>query len=344
MSSTTLKGWLERQSKKPVSIKLTISAPQVSPKIHFSCGSALLIPCVARAIAISISVSSVLTLALTRCESFCSSLSVKAAISAVWLSNLSCSRSAKLRVIVPVLLVDAAPEPQALVGVGIAHRHVVLACPRDLQPGLGQRIDQADTVMHRPPLDQGRHVAVDGLLALFQVESVLRPRRRQLEGHFPRPRRIIRARPAMLQVQCVPQGGKAPLPAGRRDVERPPGGQLHARGHEVQLHPPTLGVLVPHPGDVELIDIEAGEGKGFEGVHRGLLLDHSGRILGREGQHSVRVGPLPPDAVDQLLRPRQVAPHHLRRAMLPALAFRIDQVAAHRSPAAPTAAGKFDEH
>ena len=47
MSSTTLKGWLERQSKKPVSIKLTISAPQVSPKIHFSCGSALLIPCVA---------------------------------------------------------------------------------------------------------------------------------------------------------------------------------------------------------------------------------------------------------------------------------------------------------
>ena len=324
MSATILKGWLERQSKKPVSIKLTISAPQVSPKIHFSCGSALLIPCVARAIAISISVSSVLTLALTRCESFCSSLSVKAAISAVWLSNLSCSRSAKLRVIVPVLLVDAAPEPQALVGVGIAHRHVVLACPRDLQPGLGQRIDQADTVMHRPPLDQPHHIAVDGLLALFQVESVLRPRRRQLEGHFPRPRRIIRARPAMLQVQCVPQGGKAPLPAGRRDVERPPGGQLHARGHEVQLHPPTLGVLVPHPGDVELIDIEAGEGKGFEGVHRGLLLDHSGRILGREGQHSVRVGPLPPDAVDQLLRPHQIAAYHLRRAMLPALALRID--------------------
>ncbi|WP_205957898.1 hypothetical protein, partial [Paracoccus salipaludis] len=73
MSATILKGWVERQSKKPVRLKLTIIAPQVSPKIHFSCGSAFLIPCVDWTIAISISVSSVLTLALTRRESFCSS-------------------------------------------------------------------------------------------------------------------------------------------------------------------------------------------------------------------------------------------------------------------------------
>ena len=130
---------------------------------------------------ISISVSSVLTLALTRCESFCSSLSVKAAISAVWFSNLSCSRSAKLRVIAPVLLVDAAPEPQALIGVRIAHRHVVLARPRDFQPRFGQGIDQAGAVMDRPALDKGRHIAVDGLLARFQVEAVLRPGWRQFE-------------------------------------------------------------------------------------------------------------------------------------------------------------------
>ena len=108
----------------------------------------------------------------------------------------------------------------------------------------------------------------------------------------------------MLQVQRVPQGGKAPLPAGRRDVERPAGGQLHARGHEVQLHPSAFGVLVAHPGNIKLVMIEAGEGEGLEGVHRRLLLGHAGRVLGRKGQHPVRVGPLPPDAVDQLLRPR----------------------------------------
>ena len=336
--------WVDRQSKKPVSIKLTISAAQVPKRVHFNTGRSFAIPPRCRSITILMSLSSSSKLDCTCALSFFSSLSVRAAISAVCPSSLSCSLSAKLLLIAPVLFVNAPLQPQPVAALGVLDGQIVLALPCDPQTCLGESLDHAGAVPHCPPLDQGRDIGVDGVPAVIEPEAVPLPRLGPLEAQIPRPCRIIRACPAMRQVQRVPQLRKTALPAGRRDIQRPPAGQLHARGHEMQLHPPAAGVLMTHPGDVILLGIQTGEGKRLELIHGLALLILGWGVLRGEGQHPVRIGPVPRDAVDQLGRARHVALHHLRRRRLPPLPLMVQQIRRNRAAAPASAGGELDQH
>lgn len=187
--------------------------------------------------------------------------------------------------------------------------------------------------MHRPPLDQRRqHSRGRASLPSFRWSCVA-PKAVTARRPPPRSRRIVWPCPAMLQVQRVPQGGKSPLPAGRRDVERPPGGQLHARGHAMQLHPANLGVLRRTQEMSNWSASRPAKAKASKAsIAASCLACRLACPLGRKGQHPMRVGPLPPDAVDQLPASAPGRPALPPAGNAPDLALRIDQVAAHRSP------------
>lgn len=112
----------------------------------------------------------------------------------------------------------------------------------------------------------------------------------------------------------------------------------------MQLHPPAAGMLVAHPGDVILLGVKAREGERLERVHRLVLLFLGRRILRGEGQHPMRVGPVPRDAVDQFGCARHVAPQHLRRGRLPPFTLMVQQIGRDRSAAATPAGGELDQH
>lgn len=162
----------------------------------------------------------------------------------------------------------------------------------------------------------------------------------QLSGPF----RVVRARPAMGVVQEVTQRPEGALPARGRNVQRAPRGQLHARGHKMQLHPPAFGVLMPHPGDVILLRVEAGKGQGLDLIHHLPLLILGRRILQGEADHAMGVAPLAVNAVDQIPRPVDVAAHHLGRGMIATMAVGIGQILRDGSTAALPAAGELNQH
>lgn len=179
-----------------------------------------------------------------------------------------------------------------------------------------------------PPLAQGKAFQIAHRASL------------KLSGPF----RVVRARPAMGVVQEIPQRPESALPARGRDVQRAPRGQLHARGHKMQLHTPAFGVLMPHPGDVILLGVEAGKGQGLELIHHLPLLILGRRILQGEADHAMGIAPLAVDAVDQIPRPVDVAAHHLGRGMIAALAVGVGQILRDGYTAALPAAGELNQH
>ncbi len=112
----------------------------------------------------------------------------------------------------------------------------------------------------------------------------------------------------------------------------------------MQLHPPAFSVLMPHPGDVILLGVEAGKGQGLDLIHHLPLLILGRRILQGEADHAMGVAPLAVDAVDQIPRPVNVTTHHLRRGMIAALAVGIGQILRDGSTAALPAAGELNQH
>ncbi len=126
--------------------------------------------------------------------------------------------------------------------------------------------------------------------------------------HIARPLRVLRVSPAVLFVQHVAQDIEGLGVAGRRDVQAAPGGKLHARRREVQLHPPL--VCMPHPQDIALAGLQAGEGQVLEGVHDLDLLALGRSILWRERQDARPIAPLIRRSVDQRLGTGRAAAQH----------------------------------
>ncbi len=194
---------------------------------------------------------------------------------------------------------DISSKPQALAGLRIKRGDVVLPRAGYLEAGLGQGLDQAATVPDFALGDPVQNPIVDHLAGLAA------PGVFDQADHIARPLRVLRVRPAVLFVQHVAQDIEGLGVAGRRDVQAVPGGKLHARGREVQLHPPLVGV--PHPKDIALAGLKAGEGQALEGVH-GLCLLALGRpILGRERHDPGPIAPLMRRGVDQRLGARRAA-------------------------------------
>ena len=181
---------------------------------------------------------------------------------------------------------------------------------------------------------------MDAFPPLSQPKALLRPLRGlcKLSGTL----WIIWPRPAVREVQGIPERGIGAFPARGCDVQRPPAAKLHARRHEVKLCSPALGVTVAHPCDVILLPIEAREGQSLEHVHALLLLFLGGGILGREGQDAVGVGPLALDAVDQFAGAVHVPPDHFGWGMI--AAFRARQILRNLTPAPTPAARELNQH
>jgi hypothetical protein len=199
----------------------------------------------------------------------------------------------------PTFMEHVSSQPQALAGLRIERGDVVLAGAGDLEAGLGQGLDHAASI-----LDFALGYAVQDPI-VDDLAGLAAPGLFDQADHIARPLRVLRVSPAVLFVQHVAQDIEGLGVAGRGDVEAAPGGQLHAGRREVQLHPPLVGV--PHPKDIALAGLKAGEGQALEGVH-GLDLLALGRpILGRERQDAGSIAPLMRRGVNQRLGARRTA-------------------------------------
>lgn len=133
-----------------------------------------------------------------------SSLVVRRSISADCVASLSCSRSVKLCVIAPALLVKAALHAEALAALRVGHRQVILALARDAQARPLQRLDEACPVGHLASRHQRRDIGMHPLAARPERQALMGARPRwhpvQLTGALG----VVGPRPAMLEVERVP--------------------------------------------------------------------------------------------------------------------------------------------
>ena len=113
----------------------------------------------------------------------------------------------------------------------------------------------------------------------------------------PCPRRVVRTSPAVLVVEGVAERAERLLPAGRGDVEAPPGLQVASGGEDMDVGTAVL-LPVEHRRPSVAVGFEPGPGRLLEGVQKridlfvgGLVLrcprDHAGGVLVIEGK---RVG------------------------------------------------------
>ncbi len=188
---------------------------------------------------------------------------------------------------------DISSKPQALAGLRIECGDVVLPRAGNLEAGLGQGLDHAAPVLDFALGDAVQNPIVDHLAGLTA------PGLFDQADHIARPLGVLRVGPAVLFVQHVAQDIEGLGVAGRGDVQAAPGGKLHAGRREVQLHPPLVGV--PHPKDIALAGLKAGEGQALEGIHHLDLLALGRPILGRERQDAGPIAPLVRRGVDQRL-------------------------------------------
>ena len=144
-----------------------------------------------------------------------------------------------------------------------------------------------------PPLPQGR-------LPLLQLEG----RRRRV----PPTRRVVRRRPAVLEIVHVPERPVVVQPAGRRDVERPAGLQVAAGGQDVDVDA-AARLPVQHRRPAAPVGGEACERQLLEIVEHRPDLRIVRTVLRRPGDHARGVAVLEPQAVgdggDQLGIPAQ---------------------------------------
>jgi hypothetical protein len=273
--------------------------------------------------------------ALKLLASLCSSSFITLSIACRSLSVCERRRSASV-VPAPFFSINCPLQPPFLAALPVFDGYVVPALPGDLQARFLQRPHDPGPVLHvagHDPLDE---IAGDRLPVGQPLRALLRPLR--LAGTL----RVVRASPALLQVQRVPQRIVEPLPTRRSDIERLTGRQLDARHHEVQLDPAAFGVLVAYPQNVVLVRLQAGEGGALELVHDLVLVGCARRVLGREADHPRGVAPLPVDAVDQLARPLRCTAQHRGRRGLAALA--LGHVLHRPAPAASATGEELNQH
>jgi hypothetical protein len=176
----------------------------------------------------------------------------------------------------PIFTKDGPTEPSAFAALRVERGDVVFAGARNLKARLGQGLDHARAVLDLSLSDAVEEPILDGFAGLaapgvfHEADDVA--------GAL----RVLGVGPAVPLVLDIPEGVEGLLVAGRCDVEAAPVGQLHPRRHEVEFHPPLVGV--PDPKHVPLVRLQARERQTLEGVHHLDLLPLSRRVLPREGK------------------------------------------------------------
>nr|WP_299822983.1 hypothetical protein [uncultured Jannaschia sp.] len=266
-----------------------------------------------------------------------SSAVVNASISLRSPASLSCNCAVKLARAGPVTLKNTPLQSEPRLRLRIGGCDVILALARhgEAHPleGAHDPVAVLDLPRGDALFEEGRD-RLPGLRPLLALEAPL-----ERAGALG----VVRPRPTLLVVPGVPERRVGALPAGRCDVQRLAGRQLHARRQEVQLDAAAIRVAVAHPGDVVLLRVHPGEGHALEVVYHRPLVVRAWRVLAGEADDPGSVGPLAVDAVDQFSGALDVAAHDLRRSLLAARAAPVDQVGGNR--AAPAAAAhELDQH
>ena len=104
----------------------------------------------------------------------------------------------------------------------------------------------------------------------------------------PRPRRVIRAAPAVVEVARLDERAIGLLPARRRDVETLPRLQVAPRGEHMHVHA-AVGVAVPHRRPGVAIRIQPGPGGLLERVEHPVDCLVARLVLDSPGDHARRV-------------------------------------------------------
>ena len=120
---------------------------------------------------------------------------------------------------------------------------------------------------------------------------------------------VHRVGPAVGLVHQVAKGIEGGLIAGRGDVQAAAGGQVKAWSAEVELDAALMAMADPE--DVELLRVEAREGKLFEAVHDLGLLRLGRGVVGGKADDTGAVGPGMGAGVDQRLGPVGIATQDL---------------------------------
>ena len=142
---------------------------------------------------------------------------------------------------VEVPLIDKSSHSCPFATLRVENGDVVLSLPGDLEADLAERGQDAVPVGDFAALDPAEEVTGHGLgqagLGLIQPKAPpLRfPVGPEAGLERPRPFRIVGPGPSVPLVQPVPERVEILLPPGRRDVEASAGGEIDARGEDVQV-------------------------------------------------------------------------------------------------------------
>lgn len=116
--------------------------------------------------------------------------------------------------------------------------------------------------------------------------------------HQASPQGVIRTRPTMLKIERVPQRVECLLPVGRRDVERPAGGQFDPWRDHVDMTPAPR-FTVQNGAPAVLVWPQSGEGGAFKLPQNLVNFRRAGVVGGRKSDHTGRVSVHSFQAVDQ---------------------------------------------
>ena len=192
---------------------------------------------------------------------------------------------------------------------------------RHFKASLTQRGDDLVAIPHGPVLDTLEQVVPDQVAGGgFEPEAGPQPCRLDVGAVtgllHPRPRRIVRASPAVFVVEGVPERTERLLPARRGDVEAPSGLQIAPRRQDVDVSA-AAALAVQHGRPCVSVEIQSRPGGLLEGVQNradlfvGRLVlrrprDHPGGVLVLEGKrighggHPVGISPEHLDAFARL--------------------------------------------
>ena len=186
---------------------------------------------------------------------------------------------------------------------------------RHFKAGLAERVYDLGTIPHDPVLDALEQVVADQVAGGgFEPEARPQPRRFDV-GAVARllhsgPRRIVRASPAVLVVEGVPERAERLLPARRGDVQAAAGLQVAPRRQNVDVSASAV-LPVQDRRPCVAVELHPGPGRLLEGVHNRLDLLVGRLVLRRPRDHAGRVPVLEGKRIGHGGHLAGIAPQHL---------------------------------
>ncbi|MCZ0936609.1 MAG: hypothetical protein OXJ54_15730, partial [Gemmatimonadetes bacterium] len=239
----------------------------------------------------------------TRREFLPSRLSSFAVNSSIFLRSVSSrvrNRSVK-SFAVEVLSIQFSFQPPAFSALGVQRGEVVLALPGHFEARLAQRGDDIASVAHHAVLDALDQVVPDQVAwGGFEPEPGSQLRRFDVGAVsgllHSGPGRIVRAAPAVLVVEGVPERIEGLPPARRGNVEAAPGLKVASRGENVDVGAAAL-LTVEHRRPCVAVGFESRPSGLLEGVQNRADLFVGRFVLRRPRDHAGGVPVLEPQSV-----------------------------------------------